>query len=104
MVYSGGFQNIDLGGKNFVFLTPSEVPGIYATFIKCNGKPVIISNFSMQLAEQTPKILADYHISETSITGSFVTEVSPTNGVTGYTITIEPNDKVTFNKITYKAA
>lgn len=104
MVYSGGFQNIDLGGKNFVILSPLEVPGAYATLKKCNGKPVIISNFSIQQAEQSPKILADYHISETGITGSFITEVSPTNGVTGYTFTVESDDKVTFNKITYKAA
>lgn len=104
MVYSCGFQNIDLGGKNFVFLTPSEVPGVYATFIKCNGKPVIISNFSIQLKEQSPKILADYKITKTDVRGSFITEVSLVDGVTGYTITIEPNDKVTFNKITYKAA
>ena len=104
MVYSCGFQNIDLGGRNFVILSPLEVPGAYATFIKCNGKPVIISNFSIGLAEQSPKILADYHISETGITGSFVTEVSVTKGVTGYTITIAPDDKVTFNQMTYKAA
>lgn len=104
MVYSCGFQNIDLGGKNFITLSPLEVPGAYASFIRCNGKPVIISNFSIQQAEQSPKILADYHISNTSITGSFVTEVSLTNGVTGYTFTVESDDKVTFNKITYKAA
>ena len=104
MVYSCGFQNIDLGGRKFVALSPADVPGVYATFIKCNGKPVIISNFSIELKDQSPKILADYHMSGTSITGSFVTEVSPTNGVTGYTITIGNDDKVTFNKITYKAA
>lgn len=104
MVYSCGFQNIDLGGKNFVILTPLEVPGAYATFIKCNGKPVIISNFSILQAEQSPKILADYSISETGITGSFVTEVSLTNGVTGYTFTVGPDDMVNFNKLTYKAA
>ena len=104
MVYSGGFQNIDLGGRSFIPLSPLEVPGAYATFIKCNGKPVIISNFTIQLTEQSPKILADYNISKTGITGSFVIEVSPTNGVIGYTITIAPDDKVTFNKIIYKAA
>ena len=104
MVYSCGFQNIDLGGRSFVALSPLEVPGAYATFIKCNGKPVIISNFTIELKEQSPKILADYHISETGITGSFVTEVSPTNGVIGYTFTVGTDDKVTFNKITYKAA
>ena len=104
MVYSGGFQNIDLGGRSFIILSPLEVPGAYATFIKCNGKPVIISNFSIQQTEHSPKILADYHISKTGITGSFVTEVSPTNGVTGYTFTVGTDDNVTFNKITYKAA
>ena len=104
MVYSGGFQNIDLGGKNFVILSPLEVPGTYATLKKCNGKPVIISNFSIQQTEQSPKILADYSISKTGITGSFVTEVSPTNGVTGYTFTVGSDDKIVFNKITYKAA
>ena len=104
MVYSCGFQNIDLGGKNFGILSPLEVPGTYATLKKCNGKPVIISNFSIQQAEQSPKILADYHISETGITGSFITEVSITNGVTGYTFTVGSDDKVTFNKLTYKAA
>ena len=104
MVYSCGFQNIDLGGKNFVPLISVEVPGVYATFINCNGKPVIISNFSIQLTEQSPKILADYHITQTDIQGSFVTDVSLTNGVTGYTIIITPDDKVTFNKLTYKAA
>ena len=104
MVYSCGFQNIDLGGRSFIALSPLEVPGAYATFIKCNGKPVIISNFSIQQTEQSPKILADYHISETGITGSFVTEVSLANGVTGYTFTVGPDDKVTFNKLTYKAA
>lgn len=104
MVYSCGFQNIDLGGKSFGLLIPLEVPGAYATFIKCNGKPVIISNFSIQNAEQSPKILADYHITQTDVHGSFVTEVSLADGVTGYTITIAPDDKVTFNKLTYKAA
>lgn len=104
MVYSCGFQNIDLGGRSFIALSPLEVPGVYATFIKCNGKPVIISNYTIELKEQSPKILTDYHISETGITGSFVTEVSPTNGVTGYTFTVGPDDKVVFNKLTYKAA
>lgn len=104
MVYSCGFQNIDLGGKKFVLLSPLEVPGTYATLKKCNGKPVIISNFSLNLKEQSPKILADYDISGTSITGSFITEVSFTKGVTGYTFTVDPDDKVTFNEITYKAA
>lgn len=104
MVYSCGFQNIDLGGKNFVLLTPLEVPGAYATFIKCNGKPVIISNFSIQLAEQSPKILADYKITKTDVRGSFVTEVGLVDGVTGYTIMVTPDDKVTFNKATYKAS
>ena len=104
MVYSCGFQNIDLEGKNFGILSPLEVPGTYATLKKCNGKPVIISNFSIQQAEQSPKILADYKITQTGITGSFVTEVSPATGVTGYTFTVGSDDKVTFNKITYKAA
>lgn len=104
MVYSGGFQNIDLGGNNFNILISVVVPGVYATFIKCNGKPVIISNFSIQQAEQSPKILADYDITKTNIDGSFVTNVDIVNGVTGYTIVVEPNDKVTFNKLTYKAS
>lgn len=104
MVYSCGFQNIDLGGQNFAPLISVVVPGVYATFIKCNGKPVIISNFSIQNTEQSPKILADYSITSTNINGSFVTYVDIVNGVTGYTIVVEPNDKVTFNKITYKAA
>lgn len=104
MVYSCGFQNIDLGGKNFGLLSPIEVPGTYATFKKCNGKPVIISNFSISQTEQSPKILADYHISGNTIISSFVTEVSLTNGVTGYTFTVGPDDIVTFNKLTYKAS
>lgn len=104
MVYSCGFQNIDLGGKSFVPLTPLEIPGIYATLKKCNGKPVIISNFSIELKEQSPKILADYYTSGTTIIGSFVTEVSVTNGVTGYTFTVGSDDYVTFNKLTYKAS
>lgn len=104
MVYSCGFQNIDLSGQNFYPLITVVVPGVYATFIKCNGKPVIISNFSIQQTDQSPKILADYKITKTSVMGSFITEVSLVDGVTGYTITIEPNDKVTFNKITYKAS
>lgn len=104
MVYSCGFQNIDLGGQNFSPLIAVVVPGAYATFIKCNGKPVIISNFSIQQTEHSPKILADYHITNTDIHGSFVTDVSLVDGVTGYTITIAPDDKVTFNKLTYKAS
>lgn len=104
MVYSCGFQNIDFGGKNFGLLISVVVPGIYATAIKCNGKPIIISNFSIQQAEHTPKILADYRITSSGIQGSFVTNVSLVDGVTGYTIQIAPDDKVTFNKITYKAA
>lgn len=104
MVYSCGFQNIDLGGKNFGILSPLEVPGTYAALKNCNGKPVIISNFSIQQAEQSPKILADYHISGTTFIGSFVTEVSLTNGVTGYTFSVGADDIVTFNKLTYKAA
>lgn len=104
MVYSCGFQNIDLGGKSFALLTPLEVPGTYAALKNCNGKPVIISNFSILQAEQSPKILADYYTSGTTIIGSFVTDVSLTNGVTGYTFTVGSDDYVTFNKLTYKAS
>lgn len=103
MVYSCGFQNIDLGGQNFSPLISVVVPGVYATFIKCNGKPVIISNFSIQQTDQSPKILADYKITETGVVGYFITEVS-LSGVTGYTITIASDDKVIFNKLTYKAS
>lgn len=86
----GGYQIIDLRETNFTAATAVTIPGVYEQIEGNYNKPLLLEGFS----------IGDIEYNATWVNKTVDSTNFKLSGVSGYDVTVTPDDKVTFTVIT----